>query len=71
MLIRSSQKTDAPEDLELTLFENEKEMFVHAVHLLEKSKMPTVSPFKISAFITQIVRGVEILPEKDRSVSKF
>jgi hypothetical protein len=56
--------SDAAENVEITLFEDEACFYVSATHLDERAKMPTVAPFEIGVRYGGTVRGVELLPAK-------
>ena len=53
----------APDDVEITLFENEKGILVNAIHLNERIKMPDVPEFEVGVRCDFPVRAVELLPE--------
>ena len=52
-----------PDDVEITLFENEKGILVNAIHLSERVKMPDVASFEVGVRCDFPVRAVELLPE--------
>ena len=56
--------SDAAEDVEITLFEDDACFYVSVTHLDERAKMPTVAPFEIGVRYGGDVRGVELLPAK-------
>ncbi|MBO7762634.1 MAG: hypothetical protein J6T24_07545, partial [Clostridia bacterium] len=51
-----------PDDVEITLFENEKGILVNAIHLSERVKMPDVAGFEVGVRCDFPVRAVEFLP---------
>lgn len=56
--------SDAPEDVEITLYEDDDCFYVNAVHLVERATMPTLPPFEIGVRCQKEVRGVELLPDR-------
>ena len=63
--------TDAPKDVEITLFEDGCEMYISAVHLLESSVMPTLSPFEIGVLCSGDIEKIEALPECEKIPFEF
>ena len=51
-----------PDDVEITLFENEKGILVNAIHLSERVKMHDVAEFEVGVRCDFPVRTVELLP---------
>lgn len=58
-----SVKTDAPEDVELTVFEDGNELFVNAFVLSDRVKPRTVPSFRISVKCGKEPRAVRLLPD--------
>ena len=56
--------SNAAEDVELTLFDDDEAFYVNVLHLDERAKMPTVAPFEVGVRSSGDVRGVELLPTK-------
>jgi hypothetical protein len=52
----------AQSDVEITVFDDADGIYVNALHLDERTVMPTVSPFEIGVRCDGDVRGVELLP---------
>ena len=57
--------TDAPEDVEITMFEDEGAFYVNATHLDERAVMPTLGSFEIGIKWQGDVKAVELLPTKE------
>ena len=55
-----------PDDVEITLFENEKGILVNAIHLSERVKMPDVAEFEVGVRCDFPVRAVELLPTHEK-----
>ena len=51
-----------PDDVEITLFENEEGILVNAIHLSERVKMPDVAAFPVGVRCDFPARAVELLP---------
>ena len=57
--------TDAPEDVEITMFEDEGAFYVNATHLDERAVMPTLGSVEIGIKCPGDVKAVELLPTKE------
>ena len=55
--------TEAPDDVEITLFEDKDAYYVNAIHLDERTVMPTIEPFEIGIKCTSVPESVELLPD--------
>ncbi len=58
-----SFKSNAPEDVEITAFDNADSITVNAVKLNEKAKAKTVPPFEISVKLAEAPTEIILLPE--------
>lgn len=56
--------TDAPEDVEITVYEDTDCFYVNAIHLDKRTKMKTVSPFSVSLRCKSTPANVLHLPHK-------
>ena len=54
--------TDAPGEVEITLFSGDGEAVMHTVHLVDGSTLPIVSPFEVRLSLPFEVGRVELLP---------
>ena len=52
----------APDDVEITLFEDENNFYVNAIHLNERAIMPDVLPFRVKILCNSKPQRVELLP---------
>jgi len=55
--------SDAAEDVEITLFKNKKRYILHAIHLDERVKMPTLPSFTLGVRCKTEVKRVTLVPE--------
>lgn len=55
--------SDAPEDVEITLFENADDVTVNVMHAYERAVMPTLAPFNVGIYVGEReAKRVELLP---------
>ncbi|MBQ2967912.1 MAG: beta-galactosidase trimerization domain-containing protein [Clostridia bacterium] len=66
-----SFKSNAPEDVEITVFENGDEMTVNTVLVNEKTVAPIISPFEIRVKTAQEPKSVTLLPENESINFRF
>ena len=59
-----SFRSTAPDDVELTLFEDADAFYLHAVHMDERVVMKSTAPFAVSVRFAGKVAGVEHLPDQ-------
>ena len=53
--------TEAPDDVEITLFEDKDAYYVNVIHIDERTVMPTIKPFEIGIRCHSVPKGVELL----------